>query len=330
MDINMKDRAMGAIVGMFVGDALGLGPHWFYDLSEMKRQYGEWISDYADPMPDRYHAGRTAGDISQTGQVALLLLASLAERGEYWQDDFTNRLDSFLETLDGTPTGAQGGRYTDIAMREVWKARRDEKEWKQAGSMADTSEAAVRGVMLAAMFSGNPRGLAEHAMGNILLTHREPFVAAQSLAFVMAVCRLIRGKSLKDSGKSLMGWAQKQVDPALIDVFLHPGFIHEAAVNPELSVEPPHLIGQLYGLACQLGFLAPAAYYLASRFSDDFEGAVLNAVNGGGNNMARAAMTGALAGASVGMQNIPQRFIEGLKDGKEILACAEKVVAGIV
>jgi ADP-ribosylglycohydrolase len=57
-------------MGTLVGDALGVGTHWYYDLDELKRDYGDWIDDYADPKPGRYHAGCcTAGDVSQTGQV---------------------------------------------------------------------------------------------------------------------------------------------------------------------------------------------------------------------------------------------------------------------
>lgn len=324
-EISRKERAMGAIVGMFIGDALGLGPHWYYDLNELRAEYGEWITDYMPPKAGRYHDGCQAGDVSQTGQVSMLLLASLAGKGKYVEDDFTARLDTFLETLDGTP---QGGRYTDIAMREVWKARREGVPWSEAAGLSDSGEAAVRGVMLAARYADDPRGLAAHAVANIHLTHAEPFVAAQSLAFILSVCRLIRGKSLETSGKSLMGWAQKEVDRALIDVFLQPGLVHEAAVDPAVTVEPPERISQIYGLACQLGFMLPAAYWLSSRFAD-FETAVLTAVNGGGNNMARACLTGALSGAQVGLGGIPQRFIDGLRDRDEILANAEKVASAL-
>ena len=31
-DTTIQDRAAGAIMGAFIGDALGLGPHWYYDL----------------------------------------------------------------------------------------------------------------------------------------------------------------------------------------------------------------------------------------------------------------------------------------------------------
>ena len=34
-------------MGALIGDALGVGPHWYYDLAEMK--------------PNRYHAGLKAG-----------------------------------------------------------------------------------------------------------------------------------------------------------------------------------------------------------------------------------------------------------------------------
>ena len=324
-ELTRRDRAMGAIVGMYIGDALGLGPHWYYDLDELRADYGDWITDYRPPKPGRYHDGCRAGDVSQTGQVSLLLLTSLAEKGEYDETDFTDRLDGFLDTLDGTP---QGGRYTDIAMREVWKARKEGAPWSEAAGLSDSGEAAVRGVMLAARYADDPRGLAERAMANIRLTHAEPFVAAQSLAFILSVCRLIRGKTLEKSGKSLMGWAQKEVDRALIDVFLQPALVHEAAVNPDILVDPPERIAQIYGLACQLGFMVPAAYWLSSRFGD-FETAVLTAVNGGGNNMARACLTGALSGALVGLGGIPQRFIDGLRDRDEILVHAEKVVLSL-
>ncbi len=325
-ELTRKDRAIGAIVGLFIGDALGLGPHWYYDLEEMRKAYGEWITDYAAPMPDRYHAGCKAGDVSQTGQVSQLLLASLAEQGEYVEADFTDKLDGFLSTLDGTP---EGGRYTDIAMREVWKARMAGQEWEEAAGLSDSGEAAIRGVMLAARYADKPRDLAAYAMANIHLTHAEPFIKAQSLGFILSVCRLIRGKNLESSGKSLMGWAQHEVDRALIDVFLQPGFVHATARNPEIVVEPPHSVAQIYGLACQLGFMLPTAYWLVSRFENDFETAVLTAINGGGNNMARACMTGALSGAQVGLQGIPQRFIDGLVDKDEILANAEKVASAL-
>lgn len=40
---NIQNRAAGAIMGAFIGDALGLGPHWYYSLADLRRDYGDWI-----------------------------------------------------------------------------------------------------------------------------------------------------------------------------------------------------------------------------------------------------------------------------------------------
>jgi ADP-ribosylglycohydrolase len=71
--------------------------------------------------------------------------------------------------------------------------------------------------------------------------------------------------------------------------------------------------------------MLPAAYYFNSRFENDFELPVLSAINGGGNNMTRASLTGPLSGARVGLSNIPQRFIAGLAEHTRLLELATRV-----
>ena len=56
----------------------------------------------------------------------------------------------------------------------------------------------------------------------------------------------------------------------------------------------------------------------------------LHAINGGGQNMSRACLTGALAGAQVGLSGIPELFVEGLTEGEEIVRLAEEVGEDIV
>ena len=202
---SLKDRAAGSIVGALIGDALGLGPHWYYDLAQLREQFGTWIDGYTDPKPGRYHEGLKAGNLSQSGLLTLELLRSIVDNNGYDEADFTRRLDDrFLQQMDGSPYAGPGG-FTNQSIRELHQAR-------------------VR--------DGKP---------------------------------------------------------------------------------------------CSILCMLPTAYYLAARFQDDFEQAVLHAVNGRGQNMSRAMLTGALAGAQVGLSGIPQRFIDGLTEGREIVDLARRI-----
>jgi len=333
-----KDRAVGAIMGTFIGDALGVGPHWYYDREQLKKDYGDWIDDYTSPKAGRYHTGLTAGENSQTGQVAGFLLESLATLGNYDESDFCLRLDALLATLDGRP---EAGRYTDVAMRDVWHARQAGKKWSRTGSFADTAEAAIRTSMLAARYHHDFRTLFEYLRSNVRLTHRDPFIAGRSVAFALIVAALINGDSLKTApetiaeqakvhGLSLSVSLPETVDAdsaevSFYDAVLQPGWSYEAIQDDAVQINPPWTACRLFGLACSLEFMLPAAYYFCSRFENDFELPVLSAINGGGNNMARASLTGALAGAQVGIRGIPGRFVSGLANYEALLEMAERV-----
>ena len=333
-----KDRALGAIMGTFIGDALGVGPHWYYDMDQLRKDYGEWIDGYTSPKAGRYHAGLMAGENSQTGQVAGFLLESLAGLGNYDESDFCLRLDALLATLDGTP---EGGRYTDVAMRDVWHARQAGKKWPQAGSFADTAEAAIRTPVLAARYRNDFKKLFGYLQSNVRLTHRDPLIAGRSVAFGLIVAALINGDTLESAPKTISEQAQAHrlslsvslpeaenadsTEVSFYDAVLQPRWSYEAARDDAVRIDPPWTACRLFGLACPLEFMLPAAYYFSSRFDNDFDLPVLSAINGGGNNMARASLTGALAGAQVGIRGIPEHFITGLASYQILLEMAERV-----
>lgn len=329
------DRIVGAVMGTLIGDALGLGCHWYYDLEEMKADCGEWVPGFIDTNPDRkdrfgaiakfrYEAGLRAGDVSQTGEVVILLLESLASHGAYDEKDFTSRLDRLLKTLDGTP---RSGRFTDWSMRDVWKSRHAGKDWANAGSQADTAEAAIRSALLAARLHKDRDVLTREAHGNICLTHRDPYVASQSLSFALTVSALVGGTPLSDLGKHMRRIAEIEVIRRRIPSFDILNQVENGAIafKAGVDIDPASRVCSLNGLSCTLGYMLPSSYYLIHRFPEDFEMAVLSAVNGGGNNMARAALTGALSGALVGLKGIPGRFISGLTNHRRLLEMAQGV-----
>jgi ADP-ribosylglycohydrolase len=118
--MSIKDRAAGAVRGAFIGDALGVGRHWYYDLDEMRRDYGDWITGYTDPKPHRYHAGLKAGQLSQPGIILAMLLRSVVEKGGYNEEDFCRRLDEELfPQLDCNPMSGPGRLQQPVDSRSV-------------------------------------------------------------------------------------------------------------------------------------------------------------------------------------------------------------------
>jgi ADP-ribosylglycohydrolase len=345
MSLTIQDRAMGAIVGAFIGDAIALGPHWYYDLDELHRDYGTWIDDYTAPKKGRYHENEKAGDLSQSGYILKLMIRSIIDKGEYNQVDFCKKLDEeLLCEIDGTPNSGPGG-YTSQSIREIYRQRiKQNLSWNEVGSRADTTEAIERTLALAVRYALQPKELAKSISHNTFLTQVDDIVGSITVAFGAVLAQLIQGekfdsnissklmKLVKDgelpfhavTSDNLQPPKPGSKDPSNVGLFaspdalLTPSFIAQTANDPNIKIEPAWKVSLVYGMPC-------AIYHLASRFNNDFESAVLHALNGGGQNQARSILTGALVGAQVGINNIPERFLDGLNEKKEILALASKL-----
>lgn len=345
----IQDRAAGAIIGALIGDALGLGCHWYYDLDQLHRDYGNWITDYTTPKPGRYHEGMQAGQLSQTGFIFVLLLRSVVEHKEYQENDFTRLLDEELfPLLDGTPVNGPGG-YTNQSIREAYRRRVEQKKsWRETGGHADTTEAAERAIVLAARYAKYPHKVAEYVAANCVLTQVDEAIVAMTTAYNCILAQLISGEKLTLSLSSKLmklvktgelpfhavtttnfeGPRRGDLDPPRAGLFsspdalLTPGYMAVATHDAGIKIEPAWKVSLVYGMPCAIYHQLPAAYYLAARFADDFEAAVLHAINGGGQNMSRAMLTGALVGAQVGLKGIPQRFIAGLENSQALLKLA--------
>jgi ADP-ribosylglycohydrolase len=350
--MNVADRAAGAVIGALIGDALGLGPHWYYDLTELHKDYGPWITGYTNPKSGRYHAGMQAGQLSQTGLILGMLLRSVVEKGGYQEEDFTHHLERELfPLLDGTPIQGPGG-YTNQSIREVYRRRVEQKlGWNQTGGHADTTEAAERAVVLAARYALNLRKVAETVSANCILTQSDEAIVAMTTAFNCVLALLVAGEKLDMNlsdklmiqvkkgnlpfhavtGENLTMPRPGDPDPPRTgkfsspDALLTPSHMAEAAQDPGIQIEPAWKVSLVYGMPCAIYHQLPAAYYLAAKYREDFESAVLHALNGGGQNMSRACLTGALVGAQVGLSGIPERFVIGLENHNEWVALGRRL-----
>jgi ADP-ribosylglycohydrolase len=351
-DSHIRDRAEGALLGAWIGDALGLGPHWYYNLEELHRDYGDWIDRYTDPKPGRYHEGMKAGQLSQSGFILVLMVRSLIECGGYDEKDFCRRMDSELfPFLDGTPVSGPG-RYTSQSIREAWRRRVQQNlTWGQTGGHADTTESIERTLAIAVRYAFQPSRLAAEITANTMLTQTDNTVVSMTVAFGAVLGLLVQGHCLDaDLSGKLMRLVKSgelpfhavttgdlkpprpgDPDPpragrfASPDALLSPSYMAAAAVDPGIRIEPAWKVSIVYGMPCAIYHMLPAAYYLSARFHNDFESAVLHAVNGGGQNQVRAILTGALTGAQTGLSGIPRRFLDGLENIGELREMAAEL-----
>ena len=328
-------------MGALIGDALALGPHWYYDLQEMRRDYGDWITGYTDPKPNRYHGGLKAGQASQAGIITAMLLRSVAEKDGYDEADFCRRLDEGLfPSLDGKPASGPGG-YTSQSIREAWRLRvKEGKSWSETGGHSDTTEAAERALVLAARYAKNPGKVAATVSSNCILTQADEAIVAMTTAYCCVLALLVGGRTLDTTlSDDLMDLVKKGELPfhavtsgklqppsaghaearragnfSSPDALLTASYMAEAVLDPGIKIEPAWKVSIVYGMPCAIYHQLPSAYYLASRFHDDFENAILHALNGGGQNQARCILTGALVGAQTGLAGIPRRFLDGLEN----------------
>jgi len=318
----------------------------------MRRDYGNWIDGYTSPMPGRYHAGLKAGQPSQAGIITTILLRSVVTKGDYDEEDFCRRLDEELfPKLDGRPMSGPGG-YTSQSIREAWRRRVEQKKsWRETGGHADTTEAAERALVLAARYAKSPRKVAQTVGSNCLLTQGDEAIVAMTTAYCCVLALLVSGEKLdsllSDKLMSLVHRGElpfhavtsgslglpKPGDPdppragrfSSPDALLTPSYMAEAAFDPGVKIEPAWKVSIVYGMPCAIYHQLRAAYYLAARFHDDFEQAVLHALNGGGQNQARCILTGALAGAQTGLSAIPRRFFTPLENAPELMGLANQL-----
>ncbi len=282
----------------------------------------------------------------------------VAVRGDYVEADFTGWLDGeLLPKLDGTPKHGPGG-YTNQDIRDVYRRRvLERRPWGECASPIDTAEAAARLPVLATLYANEPEKGAQQMAAHCRLTQDDGLTVSLSVAFGCVLSALIRGEAMDASiSDKLMEMVHDGVLPfgsvtargnqppgsdgaasspipnghfPSPDGVLLPGYCAEAAHDPAIRIEPAWKVCGVYGLPCAIYGPLPAAYYLAARFAGDFESAVLHAINGGGQNLNRASLTGALVGAQVGLSGIPARFIDGLQGGTELVELARRIGSAV-
>jgi ADP-ribosylglycohydrolase len=295
---SFADRAKGAIIGQFIGDAMALGSHWHYNLLERERLYPEGIKGFEPPLSGHYHAGRVPGDPTHYGDAALLLLESIANDRGFDSRSFGRR---FVSAFDSSYAGYRD-KPTRLTIENAGPCLNDPAFDFQSGA-DDFQTVTMSRLAPVAVFYAGQADIDQTVERVVRVTQANTEAIAHNQAFARILEYLFDGIAME---AAVARACQEQAGPGSELVRVRLG--DALAMLDRPVVEATGLVGR----SCYLPCTFPSILHACLRHSADFETAVLETVRAGGDNASRGACVGALMGAALGYSAIPSRLLDRL------------------
>jgi ADP-ribosylglycohydrolase len=308
------------LLGAFLGDALAMPVHWYYDPAALVRDYGRvidlvapknphadsilWRSSYAalnakgEILHDQakywgqrgvhYHQFLRAGENTLNMQLALELLASLRERGGYDRGDYTRRYIDFMTT-----PGKHRDTYVEECHRNFFTKYARGKKPEDCGGDDIHIGGLAHVPLLAVWYADDEAAALEAVREQVRVTHRGVMVETAARDLTKMLVAILNGAPVRESIEKFgNGWVGRKKMEAW-------------AACPDEEV-----IGAVLSPACYLEDSFPASLFLAWKYADSLESALVANANLGGDNCHRGIVVGALVGA--GGAPVPERWERGL------------------
>jgi ADP-ribosyl-[dinitrogen reductase] hydrolase len=311
-----SNRARGVMLGLAVGDALGM-PLEFLSKDEIRRHYGGVVRDYVRPIPRHPCAHLTPGQYTDDTQMALALARTILDKGEFSPHAFKRRLIEWYECKDHRAPG-------NACIEAV--ARLDQGvSYKESGQLgAAGCGSAMRVPPLALCYAG--KALVQHSHLQSLMTHRDARASIGAVLTARIVSRLLiahidsfdRGAFLHE----ITGFVV-----ALEDKLGHRKreFSSLLAKFPDLLELPFEEGIPLIGTSGYVVQTVLAAFYGFLHSPHDFEQTLVNVINEGDDADSVGAIAGAFSGAFNGMAAIPERWLGPLEGREELIGIADRL-----
>lgn len=303
------DRALGALGGLALGDALGM-PTQNQPRETIRRRYGEVLDElYPGPDDNEISRGLPAGRVTDdTDQAVILGRSFVAGNGRVEPRAFADALLAWEERMRAEGSLDLLGPSTRRALDAVARGVSPE----ETGRWGDTNGAAMRIAPIGVGVRPRPlERLVDAVEQACLVTHHTGVAIAGAAAIAAAVSSGVEGHPLRDSlehavAAARLGAERGHYVPAA-DVADRIEWALQLTARPDLD-RIARLVGT--GLATQES--VPAALAVAALFPDDLWDACRHAASLGGDCDTIAAMTGAVVGAHVGWSAVPARIRDRL------------------
>jgi len=300
----LMDRFRGALVGVAIGDALGAPLEG--GATRDRASLSGWVDKPPEPL-------RYTDDTHMTLATARSLVECRGFRVEHMAETFAANYERepWRGYGAGPPQvfeGLRAGKRWDEVARELF-----------GGSGSFGNGAAMRVAPIGLLHCCNPKRAADVAREAAQITHTHPVGEDGAALQAAAVAELVQSASGNDLDASKLLEHLRQIAVTrrfrdLLDSVASLGDVSQATIVREL------------GNGVEAHRSVATALHAFLRHRDSFSDAILFALSLGGDADTIASMTGALAGASLGVSAIPAPWVTGVEGREELLALAERLL----
>lgn len=306
-------RSRGALLGLAVGDALGV-------TNEFKRLVAPHFPQRVDgPIREMTGGGPfkvRPGQVTDDTQMACALAASLRAVKGFSVEDVAQRYRAWKP--HAFDVGNQTAAALDLLGQGYSPERAGRKVWLESSQKSAGNGSLMRTAPIGVFYADQPADCLRAAMADSAITHFDPRCQLACAAFDAAIAEAIshegalEPKHLLDAAKRAITRGASSLAQTAEEFVRQ---IQGAAENLEedlsfTSKEDPELFGPELRFFDHMGFVR-----LSFRFAfwelfhaESFEEALIDVVNRGGDSDTHGAITGALLGAYFGEEAIPSAW----------------------
>jgi ADP-ribosyl-[dinitrogen reductase] hydrolase len=306
MTIDMLDRFRGCLLGVAVGDALGM-PTEGYTAREIKTKFG-MVREMLPAPEGHFHSSLIAGQFTDDTEETLLLAESLIDASGFSPDRFAEKLIDWgaAWTLD-----ERLNRGVGFATRSAVESLIAGTPWQQSGLAIPTCGAAMRAAPIGLLYHPDLNIVKSYADLQSLPTHTSAAARAAAVAVAVGVALSVCGFS-KDMILRNAASQASRLDGEFAERLLWVGEL--------LDLAPQDALGLIRNSPLAMDSV-PAAFYCFLKFEP--EEALVMAASSGGDTDSIASIAGSLFGASHGPSWIPESWLASL-EGKERIESAAR------
>ena len=339
MEPTRLSRFRGCLTGLAIGDALGMSVETMTPNEILYATDGLGIRRCMDTIQTtlRSMEGFRSGDTTDDWQLTKAVARSIIKKGDFdivqcaheqtiesqittngWGKSTKNSVKSFAELFahENTPTEKE-------IMEAVAKAKA-----KSPG----TGNGIAMKVAPIGLYYNNPEDVLDKTLALGKLTHKDPRAWYGAYAVALIICEAIRQPIHSSHSEKMMMRIIQELSKIELPSWSGKTYCYEEPIVNQFTrilsmglLDDFEKLRDTIGTNCFCVESIPFAIAVFLRHPRNFRVGVLEAVNAGGDTDTTAAMVGAMIGANIGLEEIPQDLIDQVPATAEASAIAQQL-----